>query len=84
MKLLGPGRGQLDGKDIWSLLRNGLMIGATAALDHAYAYAYDTPGALGLAGTIIVAGLLDMLRRAAKDNSGETNPDIDEPADTRR
>ena len=84
MKLRGPGRGQLDGKDIWALLRNGLMIGATAALDHAYAYAYETPGVLGLTGTIIVAGLLDTLRRAAKDNSGENNPNTDKPADTRR
>ena len=84
MQLLGPGRGQIDGKDIWAVLRNGLMLGATAALDHAYAYAYDTPGVLGLAGTIIAAGLLDILRRAATDNTGGHTRDTDVPADTRR
>lgn len=84
MQLLGPGRGQLDGKDTWSLLRNGLMIGATAALDHAYAYAYDTPGVLGLTGTIIVAGLLDMLRRAAKDNTQQEQADAASHTTTRR
>ena len=69
-RLVGPARGQLAGQDLKAMLRNGGILLAGEVLTRLYAYVSTTDlGSYGPLYTLVVAGVLDLVRRVIQDNT---------------
>lgn len=69
-RVVGPARGQLEGHDLVAMLRNAGLLLAGDALTRLYAYVSTSDlGSYGPLYTLVVAGVLDLVRRVIKDNT---------------
>lgn len=72
-RLVGPARGQLEGQDLRAMLRNGGILLAGEVLTRLYAYVSTTDlDSYGPLYTLVVAGVLDLVRRVIQDNTKGT------------